>query len=249
MQKWSKLESFICEYCYNFTMSDELLDMGWPRLETLHLEGVPSCPPDNNGIKNYLCLNSSIPDETCPGVSELLVRKILDSVDGKWRLGSTLHRCVQPACDIVFNQYLERDDSNDGLLNYDDGYWNRKVSLEQLKCIVNETHKAALQSGILRQSDLDLYPREEVEQGLTYYEKIAWNTDGYLTCRDCHKCVTCELTNPSTANTQPSVASGNGQWDCSVKPADKNEKKICKDAGCPKDACKKNEERVYNITN
>jgi len=124
------------------------------------------------------------------------------------------------------------DGDNDGLL----GAGERKgpnMSTEQFTCLVKHVREAALASGIVRQSDLDLYPREEVEQGLTYYEYIAWQTDGYTTCRDCNKCVTCELTNPPTAsaNTRP-------PWDCSVTPTGNNQKKACAKAGCDKSICR-----------
>jgi len=188
MRSWRKLESFVCNNCNNLLMSDELLEaaLNWPRLETLRLEGVPVCPSNNNDITGYMCFDNSLP-QTCEGVDELFFRGFVGDMNGRWGSGrgATLTRCVQPACDIRFNEHVARDVGNDGLRGYGDGGWMRTMSEAGFKCMVQHSHEAALASGILSQSDLDLYPREEVEQGLTYYETIAWNTDGYLTCRDC----------------------------------------------------------------
>jgi len=240
MQSWRKLESFVCNGCEHLQMSDEFLEVEWPRLHTFRLTEVPQCPSDEKDIPNYLCLNNSLPQTTCPGVGEGILRGYVGDVSGAWITGTTLTRCVQPVCDRQFNEFSARDGDNDGLLNRIEVFpKGSTVSIEQFKCLVEHMREAALASGVVRQSDLDLYPREEVEQGFTYYEYNAWKTNGYTTCRDCNKCVTCESRNPPTdnTNTQPSVAGENSGWDCSVKVTDKTQKKACKLAGCAGDVC------------
>ena len=195
LNSWSKLEVFNCSPCPSmnnenlFSQTSDKL----PRLRSVNLEGVSTCPADRfdlEGLSSYRCTDSNETSADCNKLSGWL----FDHLENKVRRTTTTE-CNQPSCPFFLNVFdmfdggIYDEAQADALLDKDEFIaYLHYVGFPDTETVIADGAYACMVSSLRASAPFDqsLYNELEPSDGMSIHEFLA-SQSGASNCADCDR--------------------------------------------------------------